>query len=133
MTEPWSADEATTAQAQARVSASFFRRQLVLAATAGAVVLGCVVVVAEVVDRAGAAAHVVLRPAADGSGIRAVSPVAESYRSTLWAAGLALVAVAVVLTLLLDHMFRVARFSVLSRPSGRPRRDAAPEAAQEDR
>ena len=101
---------------------SFFRRQLLLAAVAGAVVLAAVVVVGVVIDNGRGAAHAALRPAADGSGVRAVSPLAESSRSTLWAAGVALVAVAAVLTVLLGHMVRIARFAVLARPERDPYR-----------
>ena len=113
------------------VAASFLRRQLVLAAVAGAVVLLAVVVVAVVIDDGRGAAHATLRPAADGSGVRAVSPLAEASRSTLWAAGIALLAVAAVLTVLIGHMVRVARFAVLARPA--PLANPPEEAPQEDR
>ena len=117
----------------AGAAAWFLRRQLVLAGVAGAVVLVAVVGVVVVIDQGPGAASAALRPAADGSGVTAVSPVAETSRAATWAVGAALVAVAAVLTLLLDHAFRVARFAVLARP-GRPFADeAAIDAAREDR
>ena len=118
--------------ARATIAASFFRRQLVLAAVAGAVVLAAVAAVGMVMDQGRGAAHAALRPAADGSGVRAVSPLAESSRSAVWAVGLALIAVAAVLTVLVDHVLRVARFAVLARPDRHTHRDPAPGAAMED-
>ena len=114
-------------------AAWFLRRQLVLAAVAGAVVLVAVVGVVVVIDQARGAASAALRPAADGSGVTPVSPVAETSRAATWVVGAAVVAVAAVLTVLLDHAYRVARFAVLARP-GRPFTDeAAVDAAREDR
>lgn len=124
---------APAAPAPAGEAASFFRRQLVLAAVAGVVVLVALVGVVTVVDQGREAAHAALRPAPDGSGVRPVSPLDESLRSATWAVVLALVAVAVVLTMAVEHMLRVARFAVLSRPAGGNRADAAVEAEQEDR
>ena len=121
------------AAARAEKTASFLRRQLVLAVVAGAVVLAALVAVAVFMDRGRDAAHAALRPATDGSGVTAVSPLGESFRSATWAVVVALVAVAAILTVLVDHVVRVARFTALARPGGRsPRDDAAAAAAQED-
>ena len=111
-------------------AAWFLRRQLVMAGVAAVVVLVAVAVAVVAMDQGRDAAHAALRPAADGSGVIAVSPLAESSRTATWLVVVALVAVAGVLTLLLDHAFRVARFAVLARPV---HDDAAAEAAQEDR
>ena len=113
-------------------AAGFLRRQLVLAGLAGAVVLAAVLGAGIALDQGRDASVAALRPAADGRGVVAVSPAAESWRTAMWVVVVALVAVAAVLTLLLDHAFRVARFAVLAR-SGRahPGPDAA-EAAQEE-
>ncbi|MDP9387844.1 MAG: hypothetical protein M3Q48_07925, partial [Actinomycetota bacterium] len=70
--------------------------------------------VALAVPDAGATSHATLHVGADGR-VTPVSPLGDSSRGALWAAGLALLAVAVVLTLALDHMWRVARFAVLGR------------------
>lgn len=115
-------------------AAWFLRRQLVLAGMAGAVVLAAVVGVGVAVEQGRGATSAALRPAADGSGIIvAVSPVVESSRAAVWAAMAALLAVAAVLTLLLDHAFRVARFAVLARPGRPPLGDeATADVARED-
>ena len=114
-------------------AARFLRRQLVLAGVAAAVVLAAVLGVGVAVEHGRGAASAALRPAADGSGVIAVSPVVESSRAAMWAAMAALVAVAAVLTLLLDHAFRVARFAVLARPGRPPFGDeATADVARED-
>lgn len=114
------------------VSAAFLRRQLVLAGVAGAVVLVAVAGAGFAIGQGRDAAAAALRPAADGTGVIAVSPAAESTRAATWVVGAALVAVAAVLTVSLDHAYRVARFAVLARP-GRPNPEAvAGEAAQEE-
>jgi hypothetical protein len=64
------------------------------------------------------AAHAALRPAANGRGVTAVSPLAESSRTAVWAAVAALLVVAAVLALALDHVFRVARFAVSTHAGG---------------
>ncbi len=116
---------------------AFFRRQLVLVAVAGGVVLAAVVVVGAVMaggHDAANAAHAALRPSADGRGITAVSPLAESSRAAVWAAVAALLAVAAVLTVAVVHVVRVARFAVSTRWAGGDtfRNDAAsPDVARE--
>ncbi|MGI8684042.1 MAG: hypothetical protein ACR2MO_02900 [Acidimicrobiales bacterium] len=112
---------------------SFFRRQLVLAAVAGGVVLVAVVVVGAVMAAGSGLGHAALRPSADGSGVTAVSPLAESSRTAVWVAGAALVAVAAVLALAVAHVCRVARFAVSNRAGGDtfPNDAASPDAAQE--
>lgn len=102
-------------------SAVFFRRQVALSALAAAVVLVGLLVVGSAMARGEGASAVALRPSADGSRIDAVSPLADSSRSATWAAGVALVAVAGVLVLVLDHAVQVVRFSV-SPDHGMPRR-----------
>lgn len=118
--------------ARAGAADSFLRRQLLLAGVAAGVVLLAVVVVGAVMADGRGASHAALRPSADGSRVIAVSPLAESSRVALWVAAVALVAVAAVLTLLVDHVYRVARFAVLSR-AGRTRPDDAALVGQEDR
>jgi type VI protein secretion system component VasF len=123
-----SADTAARAPSRHTQSTSFFWRQLILAVVAGAVVLVALVVVAVAVDNGREAADAALRPAADGT-VRPGS-VSDSFRVAIWAVVVALVAVAALLTVLLGHMIRVARFAVLARPG--PRDEAAGVAAQED-
>ena len=110
----------------------WFRRQLVLAGVAGGVVLVAVAGAGFAIDQGRDAAAAALRPSADGRGVTAVSPAAEWSRTATWVVGVAVVAVAAVLTLLLDHAFRVARFLVLARPGRPDPEDAAAEAAQEE-
>lgn len=119
--------------ADAGQATAFFRRQLVLVAVAGGVVLVAVVVVGAVMAGGHDAAHAALRPSADGRGITAVSPLAESSRTAVWAAVAALLAVAAVLTVAVVHVVRVARFAVSTRSGGDTfRNDAAsPDVAQE--
>ncbi|MGI8808753.1 MAG: hypothetical protein ACR2KK_13080 [Acidimicrobiales bacterium] len=112
---------------------AFFRRQLVLVAVAGGVVLVAVIVVGAVMAGGHDAAHAALRPSADGSGVTAVSPLAESSRTAVWAAVAALLAVAAVLTVAVVHVCRVARFAVSTRTGGGsfPHDAASPDVAQE--
>ncbi len=102
-------------------AAMFFRRQVALSALAAAVVLVALLVVGSVMAQGEGASTAALRPAADGSRVDAVSPLAESSRSATWAAGVALVAVGALLVLLLDHVVQVVRFSVSPEPA-MPRR-----------
>ena len=115
-------------------AAPFLRRQVVLAVVAGGVVLVAVVVVGAVMAGGHDAGHAALRPAADGSGVTAVSPMAESSRAAIWVAGAALVAVVVVLALALDHVVRVARFAAAGgrRHNLNPDDAGLPGPAQED-
>lgn len=109
---------------EAPAAAPFLRRQLVLAVVAGAVVLVAVAVVAAAV--AGGTeqvAHAALRPAPDGSGVTTVSPLARGSHTAVWVAGAALLAVAAVLAVALDQLWRVARFA-LGGGAGDPREDA---------
>ena len=108
-------------------STSFFWRQLILAVVAGAVVMVALVVVAVAVDNGREAAHAALHPGADGT-VRPGS-ISDSFRVATWAVVVALVAVAALLTVLVGHMIRVARFAVLARPG--PRDEVAGVAAQE--
>ena len=113
-------------------AAWWLRRQLVLAAVAGVVVLVAIVGAGFAIDQGRDAAAAALRPTADGRGVIAVSPAAESTRAATWVVAVAVVVVAGVLTLLLDHAFRVARFAVLARPGRAYPEEAAAEAAQEE-
>ncbi|HVM03801.1 MAG TPA: hypothetical protein VM242_01395 [Acidimicrobiales bacterium] len=110
----------------------WFRRQLVMAGVAAVVVLLAVAGAGFAIDRGRDAAAAALRPTADGRGVIAVSPAAESTRAATWVVAVAVVAVAAVLTVLLDHTFRVARFAVLARPGRAYPEEAAAEAAQEE-
>ena len=123
-----SAPAEAAARARQTQSTSFFWRQLILAVVAGAVGLVALVVVAVAIDNGREAAHAALRPAADGT-VRPGS-LSGSFRVATWAVVVALVAVAALLTVLVGHMVRVARFAVLARPG--PRDEAAGVAAQED-
>ncbi|HET7489760.1 MAG TPA: hypothetical protein VFJ85_17670 [Acidimicrobiales bacterium] len=92
-------------------AAPLLRRQLILVGVAAAVVLLAVVGVALVIGGHDPA-HAALRPAPDGTGFTALSPLAESSHTAVWVAGAGLVAVAVVLAAALNHMWRVARFAL---------------------
>lgn len=113
-------------------AAWWFRRQLVVTGVAGTVVLLAVAGAGLAIDQGSDAAAASLRPAADGRGVTAMSPAAEWSRTATWVVGIAVVAVAGVLTLLLDHAYRVARFTVLVRPGRARPEEAAAEAAQEE-
>ena len=113
-------------------AAWWFRRQLVLAGVAAVVVLVAVAGAGFAIGQGRDAAAAALRPTADGRGVIAVSPAAEATRAATWVVAAAIVAVAAVLTVLLDHTFRVARFAVLARPGRTFPEEPAAEAAQEE-
>ncbi|HEX2063347.1 MAG TPA: hypothetical protein VHE80_02885 [Acidimicrobiales bacterium] len=91
---------------------SFFRRQLVLAAVAGAVVLVGLLAVTALLGAGESDAHAVLRPGSEMGRVEPASPMAESTRAATWAAAVVLVAVLAVLALVVVHVVGVARFTL---------------------
>ena len=92
---------------------ALIRRQFVIAGLAAGVVLAAVLLVAWAVPDGNPGA--VLRMAPDGSRVVVASPAAEASRWAMWVVVAALVAVAGVFVLLVQHTVRVARFA-LRRP-----------------
>ena len=92
-----------------RKSEALYRRQLVLAGVAGAVVLAALLLVAWVVAQ-GPTGPAVVRVAGDGT--RVAVPASGSSSLHLWAVVAALGAVGGLLLVLVVHMVRVARFTL---------------------
>jgi hypothetical protein len=91
---------------------SFFRRQLVLAAVAGAVGLVGLLAVTALLGAGEPDPHAVLRPGSGTGGVEPASPMAESSRAATWAAAVVLVAVLAVLVLVVVHVIGVARLTL---------------------
>ena len=102
----------TGSSADRATADSFFRRQLVLAAVAGVVVLVGLLAVTALLGAGDPQAHAVLRPGSGAGRVEPASPMAESSRAATWAAGAALVAVLALLAVVVAHVVGVARFTM---------------------